>query len=68
MCVCVTDPVSLAWDRSGVGAAGTGVGKDTAVSAGEVIPGIYCGFGDDLIKVPENLSGSGSTRTLPLSH
>jgi len=27
-----------------VGAAGTGVIKDTAVGVGEAIPGVYCGF------------------------
>jgi len=40
---------------SGGGAAGTGVGKDTAVGVGEAIPGRYCGFVDDLINVPGNL-------------
>jgi len=40
-----------------VGAAGTGVGENTVVGIGEMDPGIFCGFGDELIDVPGNLKG-----------
>ena len=51
----LTDLVVLSGVRSVVGEVGTGVGEDTV---GEVMAGIYCGFGDDLINVPENLKMS----------
>jgi len=49
------DPFLLVGVTSCISAAGTGVSKDIAVGVREAIPGIYCGFGEDLINVPGNL-------------